>query len=76
MVKTDEEIELIRESSLLVSKTLAELANHIKPGVTPLFLDKLAEEFIRDHGAVPGFTGYQTRLKSRRMMCCQLIVVR
>lgn len=58
MVKTDEEIELIRESSLLVSKTLAELANHIKPGVTPLFLDKLAEEFIRDHGAVPGFKGY------------------
>jgi methionyl aminopeptidase len=58
MVKSPAEIELIRESSLLVSKTLAELANHIKPGVTPLFLDKLAEEFIRDHGAVPGFKGY------------------
>lgn len=58
MVKTPEEIELIRESSLLVSKTLAELAGHIKPGVTPLFLDNLAEEFIRDHGAVPGFKGY------------------
>lgn len=58
MIKTPEEIELIRESSLLVSKTLAELAGHIKPGVTPLFLDKIAEEFIRDHGAEPGFKGY------------------
>ena len=58
MIKTQEEIELIRESSLLVSKTLAELASHIKPGITPLFLDKIAEEFIRDHGAVPGFKGY------------------
>jgi len=58
MIKTPAEIELIRESSLLVSKTLAELASHIKLGVTPLFLDKIAEEFIRDHGAEPGFKGY------------------
>lgn len=58
MTKTPEEIELIRESSLLVSKTLAELAGHIKPGVTPLFLDQIAEEFIKDHGAEPGFKGY------------------
>ncbi len=56
--KTEEEIELIRESSLLVGKTLAEIAKHIKPGVETLFLDKIAEDFIRSHGAVPGFKGY------------------
>jgi methionyl aminopeptidase len=56
--KTDEEIELIRLSSLLVGKTLAEVARHIKPGVTTASLDKVAETFIRDHGAVPGFKGY------------------
>lgn len=56
--KTEEEIELIRESSLLVGKTLAEVAKHIKPGVTTLALDKVAGEFIRDHGAKPGFLGY------------------
>ncbi|HSV87999.1 MAG TPA: type I methionyl aminopeptidase [Bacteroidales bacterium] len=56
--KTDQEIELIRESSLLVSKTLAEVARHIKPGITTQHLDKVAEEFIRDHGATPGFKGY------------------
>lgn len=58
MVKSIEEIELIRNSSLLVSKTLAELAGHIKLGITALDLDKIAEEFIRDHGAEPGFKGY------------------
>jgi len=58
MVKTLEEIELIRKSSLLVSNTLAEIAGHIKPGITPLQLDKIAEEYIRDHGAEPGFKGY------------------
>ncbi|MGB3946451.1 MAG: type I methionyl aminopeptidase [Bacteroidia bacterium] len=56
--KTKEEIELIRESSLLVGKTLAEVAKVIKPGVTTLFLDKIAEEFIRDNKAVPAFKGY------------------
>lgn len=56
--KTDEEIELIRLSSLLVGKTLAEVARHIRPGVTTASLDKVAETFIRDHGAVPGFKGY------------------
>jgi methionyl aminopeptidase len=56
--KTEEEIELIRESSLLVGKTLAEVAKHIKPGVETLFLDTIAEDFIRSHGAVPGFKGY------------------
>ncbi len=57
-IKTEEEIELIRESSLLVGKTLAEVAKFIKPGVKTIDLDKRAEEFIRDHDAVPGFKGY------------------
>jgi methionyl aminopeptidase len=57
-LKTEEEIELIRESSLLVGKTLAELAKIIEPGVTALQLDEVAESFIRDHGGVPGFKGY------------------
>ncbi|QEC54039.1 methionyl aminopeptidase [Anseongella ginsenosidimutans] len=56
--KTAEEIELIRKSSLLVSKTLAEIAGMIKPGITGIALDKRAEEFIRDHGAEPAFKGF------------------
>jgi methionyl aminopeptidase len=56
--KTEEEIELLRENNQLVSKTLAEVGRHIRAGVTTLELDRLAEEFIRDHGAVPGFLGY------------------
>jgi methionyl aminopeptidase len=56
--KSPEEIELIRESSLLVSKTLAEVAKLIAPGVTTLALDKLAYEFIKDHGAIPAFLNY------------------
>ena len=56
--KTEEEIELIRESSLLVAKTHAEVAKLIEPGFTSLILDKVAESFIRDHGGVPGFKGY------------------
>jgi len=56
-IKTPEEIELIRESALLVSKTLGMVASEIKSGVTTLHLDKLAEEFIRDHDAIPGFLG-------------------
>lgn len=55
--KTREEIELMRESALLVSKTLGMIAAELKPGVTTLHLDKLAETFIRDHSAVPGFLG-------------------
>ncbi len=55
--KTPEEIELMRESAQLVSKTLGMLALEIKPGVTPLYLDALAETFIRDHAAEPGFLG-------------------
>ena len=59
LIKTAEEIELMRESNQLVSTTLAELAKHIKPGVSTERLDQVAEAFIRDHGAVPGFLGYQ-----------------
>ncbi len=56
--KTQEEIEIIRESSLLVAKTLAEVAKAIRPGVSTLELDKIAETFIRDHHAVPAFLNY------------------
>lgn len=57
-IRNDEEIEILRENALLVSRTLAEIARHIKPGVTTLTLDKIAEQFIRDNGAEPGFLGY------------------
>lgn len=57
-LKTDEEIELLRISNQIVAKTLAEVAKLIAPGVSTEQLDKVAEEFIRDHGAVPGFLGY------------------
>ena len=57
-LKTKEEVELLRENNLLVSATLAEVGKHIRPGVTTLELDRIAEEFIRSHGAVPGFLGY------------------
>ena len=56
-IKSLEEIELMRESALIVSQTLGMLAKEIKPGVTTLHLDRLAESFIRDHGAAPGFLG-------------------
>jgi methionyl aminopeptidase len=57
-IKTQAEVELLRENNLLVSATLAEVGKHIKVGVTTLELDGIAEEFIRSHGAVPGFLGY------------------
>jgi methionyl aminopeptidase len=56
--KTDEEVEILRESCLLVGKTLAEVAKLIEPGVSPLKLDEVAETFIRDNGGKPGFKGY------------------
>jgi len=55
--KTPEEIELMRESAQIVSRTLGILAEKIGPGVTTLKLDKLAVEYIRDQGAEPGFLG-------------------
>lgn len=57
-IKSDEEIELLRQSNLLVSATLATVAGMMKPGVATHAIDKRAEEFIRDHGGVPGFKGY------------------
>ena len=57
-LKTEDEIELMRRANRLVGRTLAELAKHIKPGVTTLQLDKVAGEFIRDHGATPTFLGF------------------
>jgi methionyl aminopeptidase len=57
-LKTNEEVELLRKSNMLVSKTLAEMASLIKPGITTLSLDKVAEAFIRDNGGVPAFKGY------------------
>tara|TARA_B100000900_G_scaffold347766_1_gene313097 strand:- start:1452 stop:2282 length:831 start_codon:yes stop_codon:yes gene_type:complete len=56
-LKSAEEIECIRESALIVSKTLGMLAAEVKPGISTLKLDQLAESFIRDHGAIPGFLG-------------------
>lgn len=58
-LKTPEEIELLRKSNVLVGKTLAEVAKAIRIGVTTLELDKIAEDFIRSNGALPGFLGYQ-----------------
>ena len=57
VLKTNEEIERIRTSALMVSKTLGMLATEISPGVTSIHLDNLAEAFIRDHGGIPGFLG-------------------
>jgi methionyl aminopeptidase len=57
-IKTDAEVELLRASNMLVSRTLAEVAGHIRAGVTTLELDTIAETFIRDHNALPAFKGY------------------
>lgn len=56
--KTEEEIELLRENGMLVSKALAEVGKAVAPGVSTKELDKIAETFVRDHGAVPNFLGY------------------
>ena len=58
-IKSADEIELLRENAIIVSKTLAEVAKYIKPGVKTITLDKIAEDFIRAEGAVPGFKGYR-----------------
>ena len=57
-LKTEDEIELMRQANRLVGKTLGELARHIRPGVTTLELDSIADTFIRDHGATPTFKGF------------------
>ena len=58
ILKTKDEIERIRRSSLLVGNTLARVAANLKPGVTTAQLDALAERYILDHGARPAFKGY------------------
>lgn len=61
LLKTKEEIELIRDSSRLLGKALAEVGRHIRPGVTTAFLDQIGEQFIRDNGGIPlckGFEGF------------------
>ena len=57
--KTEEEIELLRENGLLVSKTLAEVGKAVAPGVTTAELNRVAETFIRDNGAIPSFLGFE-----------------
>lgn len=58
ILKTPEQIELMRKAALVVSRTLGEVTKLVRPGVTPLELDKVAEECIRDHGAIPAFLGH------------------
>ena len=57
-LKTDEEIELMRESNLLLGQTLGELAKWVAPGISTLKLDSIAEEYIRDNGGIPSCLGY------------------
>ena len=57
-LKTEEEIELLREANLVVARTLGEMAKWVAPGITTLKRDSIAEEYIRSQGAVPGFLGY------------------
>ena len=57
--KTEDEIELLRENAIIVSKTLAEVGRHVAPGVTTKALNAIADDFIRSHGAVPSFLGYE-----------------
>ena len=64
-LKTEDEIELLRKSNLLVGKTLAEIAKVIKPGVTTKELDRVAEEFIRDNGAVLLSRDFRTNMAIR-----------
>ncbi|PIQ63319.1 MAG: type I methionyl aminopeptidase [Bacteroidetes bacterium CG12_big_fil_rev_8_21_14_0_65_60_17] len=58
-LKSEREVDLLREAALLVSRTLAVVAARVQPGATTRELDSIAEEFIRDHGAVPAFKGYK-----------------
>ncbi|MDZ4792894.1 MAG: type I methionyl aminopeptidase [Bacteroidota bacterium] len=59
LYKTDEQVEMMRKSALLVSKTLAEVAGMLKPGITTLSIDKVIGQFIRDHEAIPSFLNYK-----------------
>lgn len=57
-LKTEDEVEILRENALLVSKTLAEVGKHILPGITTMELNKIGDTYIRDNGAIPAFLGY------------------
>ena len=59
LLKTQEEIELIRDSARLLGETLAEVGRHIRPGVTTALLDKIGEQYIRDNGGIPLCKGYE-----------------
>ena len=59
LYKTDAEVELMKQSATLVSKTLTEVANILKPGITTFQLDALCYQFIRDHKAIPSFLNYR-----------------
>ena len=58
IIKTNEEVELMRQSALLVSKTLTQVAKMLKPGLTTLAIDDFIGEFIHDHKAIPSFLNY------------------
>ena len=73
-LKTEEEIELMRENCLLVSKTLAMLAPLVQPGVSTAYLDKMAEEFIRDNGAIPACKGYKNYPNATCMSINDMVV--
>lgn len=73
--KTEEEIALLRTSARLVGKTLAEVGKRIKPGVSTLALDKIAEDFIRSHDAIPAFKNYQPRFDDRPFPCSLCVSV-
>ena len=67
-LKTEEEIELMRAANLMVGSTLAEIGKAIKPGVTTRQLDKIAETYIRDNGAVPTFKGFRIHAVVKRFL--------
>jgi methionyl aminopeptidase len=68
--KSNNEVELIRKACLLVGETIAEVAKHIKPGVSTMALDKIAFQFIKDHGAEPAFLGYEGSNGPFPATCC------
>lgn len=57
-IKSEEDIKILRENALIVSRTLAEVAKYIEPGIQTIELDRIAEDFLAEEGAIPGFKGY------------------
>jgi len=57
-IKSEEDIKKLRENALIVSRTLAEVAKYIEPGIQTIELDRIAEDFLEEEGAIPGFKGY------------------